>query len=154
MISNLQRLYYLFICCLFQGDLDALHSSLGGELEELRQPPWIWGGNLTLPNERPWQRKSYLADEQQGSRWAGWGLSAKTAGVTPHLLPQGLLRLNDHTLGEWEGSNRKGDIREHSGRDMAACGSISAAHTQKSRRSFCLQKKQEKRGACDIGQCV
>ena len=91
----------------------------GGSVEVATLPP---------PSECLWQRESHLADEQRGSRWAGWGLSAKTAGVTPHLPLQELPRLNDHTQREWEGSNRKRETREQRGRDAAGSGRRSATH--------------------------
>lgn len=107
-----------YICRLFQGDLDALHPSQGWELEAARRLRWICRrGNLSPPSERLWQRESRLADERRGSRWAGWGLSAKTAGVRPPLPPQELPRLNGHTQREWEGSNRRGEAREQRGRE-------------------------------------
>ena len=102
----------------------------GGEAAVRRR----WGGGsvevatLPPPSESLWQRESHLADEQRGSRWAGWGLSAKTAGVTPHLPPQELPRLNDHTQREWEGSNGKPETGEQRGRDAAGSGRRSATH--------------------------
>lgn len=143
-------LWRLYICHLFQGDLASLHPSQGWELEVVRRLPWIhWVGNLPPPSECWWQREPYLADEQRGSRWAGCSLSAKTAGVTPHLLPQELLRLSDHMQREWEGSNGKGESREQRGRDTVGSGRRSATD-KKSRRIlrswWCLQRQQENTG--------